>query len=131
MKIEKQFVTFEQAKLLKRLGFDIPLSKVYNTEGELWDSHYPTMSNSDVDSGACCVAPEQWMVVEWLRVVKQIDIEIHKDRIGWSNEYWNFSIFMNFDKATYTSNIGGTSPNSPQEAISAGIDYALNKLIHP
>jgi len=75
MEIKPTYVSFEQAKLLKEKGFNVRLKKVYNVLGELWDSHYQYMVNSNPDCGAAFVAPEQWVVVEWALLVHNIDIE--------------------------------------------------------
>ena len=82
MEIKPTYVSFEQAKLLKEKGFNVRLKKVYNILGELWDSHYQYMENSNPDCGAVCVAPEQWVVVEWFRLKHGIWINIVCDYFG-------------------------------------------------
>jgi len=119
MEIKPMYITFQQAKLLKEKGFDVRLKKVYNILGELWDSHYQYMENSNPDCGAVCVAPEQWVVVEWLRVkfgILSSTIFINKDFYAYvlhkRKGGWNSKFFK-----------------TPQEATSAAIDYVLTNLI--
>ena len=132
-KIEQTYITFEQAKLLKKKRFNVPLSKVYNTLGELWNSHYSTMSNDDVDPGTSCVAPEQWQVVEWLRVNHGIWVTVYimeKDNLigdGWTF-YFDYSIKqMKIGLIDIPKTL--EEFNSPQEAYSAAFDYILDKLV--
>jgi len=122
MEIKPTYVTFEQAKLLKEKGFDVRLKKVYNILGELWDSHYQYMENSNPDCGAVCVAPEQWQVVEWLRVKHDIWIEI----CCFKSDNCGFSIWL-INKGYYE--LEQVEYKSPQEATSSAIDYVLTNLI--
>ncbi len=73
--MEEQLILFDTAKLAKEKNFDIPCTKVYNTIGELWNSHYKDMKNSDPDSGACCTAPTQSLLQKWLRIKHDIHVE--------------------------------------------------------
>ena len=121
--IEPTYATFEQSKFFKEKGFNIPLSKVYNTLGELWDSHYQTMSNNDVDSGASCVAPEQWQVCEWLRVEKGIWVGVMPD-IGMDliYTYKIYSVEVGVERCL----ANGNNYDTPQAACSAAFDYIKN-----
>jgi len=67
--IEPSYVTFEQATLLKELGFDEVCKKLYTFKG----SDFVELPNSNKESLGVS-APEHWQVVEWLRVVKGIHI---------------------------------------------------------
>jgi hypothetical protein len=101
-KIDPQYVRFDTAKLLKEKGFaniqiDYGLNQMLN------------QSNP----------PEQWQVVEWLRV--NHGIWVYTDFLG----SWKYVIVKLKDNSRRT--IEGF--NSPQEATEAGILYVLNKLI--
>jgi hypothetical protein len=130
--IEPIYVTFEQAKLLSQKGFNISLSKVFNTFGELWDSHYSTMSNDDVDYGASCVAPEQWMVLYWLLDTHKLDViakyrESNTDKVqGINSVYYDLEIYrLQGGDAHKLYKFNEISDNKT-EVYSKGIDYILN-----
>ena len=144
--IEPKYVTFEQGKLLKQKQFHINCKKIYNTLGDLWDSHYSSMNNNYVDSGATCTAPEQWMVVEWLRVKHNIWIHPFiqfenaiEDECEETLEYgygiYNFkemrkmrqNVFPYIHTDEVDNHVFGF--DSPEDAYSAAFDYILTKLI--
>lgn len=117
MKIEPQYVTYEQGKRLEKLRF---MEKV--------DSYYVERDSDDVKNpnkritseGLTCDVkrPQHWMVIEWLRVNHGVHIKYEptiEDRyesfvyqLGWKY----IGIF-----------------ETPQEATSAGIDYVLNDIL--
>jgi hypothetical protein len=135
MVIEPTYVTFQQAKFLRDKGFNVPLRKVYNTLGQLWDSHYGTMSNDDIDSGASCTAPEQWQVVEWLRIQHGILVRVESDCYGqrWFAQFSTCSEkrWMDMEGRYLVAVADRQIPEcaSPQEAYSLAFDYTLKNLI--
>ena len=84
--MEEQRVSFEVAKLAAQVGYDWSDKKIYNTIGQLWDAHYPTAKNSDIESGMACVAPTQSLLQKWLRDIHDIKIFIDYQPIG-SDDY--------------------------------------------
>ena len=71
-KLYKQYVTFEQAKLLKTIGFNKPsLLDFYNINGQLND--YSTRTDIRYQ------APTLTEAIDWLRTVKDFDISIIRD----------------------------------------------------
>lgn len=117
------YITFKQAKKLKEKGFNTPIRKVYNTLGQLWDAHYTTMTNDDVDSGACCTAPEHWQVVDWLLEKHGIWVLIDVPL--------DFSSFTScvIKKGEHSMMFREYNFKTPQEAYSAAFDYILDNLI--
>jgi hypothetical protein len=139
MKIEPTYVTFEQAKLLKEKGFTKEngcacregwINYLFYFEGKTSepenDSGYAldTLGNSHLIE-----RPEQWQVVEWLRVNHGIwiDVTLSSD-----------SKFLNLirDIKNPNTHLGIARVNdisffsSPQEAYSAAFNYILtNNLI--
>ena len=68
----KQYVTFEQAKLLKTIGFNRPtLLDFYNINGQLND--YSTRTDIRYQATTLTEA------IDWLRTVKDFDISIIRD----------------------------------------------------
>jgi len=72
-----------------------------------------------------CSAPEQWQVVEWLRVEKDIWVQVEMN-------YWSAYGFkvITFKKAFSNPYIDEMNETTTlQEAYSAAFDYILTKLI--
>jgi hypothetical protein len=114
-KIRPTYVSFEQSKLLKEKGFDVITNKLYHYNG----SDFITLITKNSENFGFS-APEQWQVVEWLRVNHGIWISInlfnkkYKYLINQIDDTWNFDIEK------------GDKFNSPQEAYSAAFNYILN-----
>jgi len=118
MDIKPTYVTFEQAKKLKEKG--------WNQRTEMVHLFTPLKNIlREIDINLSIVenelnAPEQWMVIEWLRVNYGIWVTI-----GYLGDGYNCTIQ---DKKGWTKKAMGNF-NSPQEATSAAIDYVLENLI--
>ena len=125
MEIKPTYVTFEQAKLLKHKSFNIDTPSYYNeklTGNEKYSigKRVPNYFNL-LDYPR----PEQWIVVEWLRLVHGIWIEVGFD--AWNKETYDFSISIKGKKDYHYDDF--TQYNSPQEVYEKAIDYVLNNLI--
>jgi len=119
MEIKPTYVTFEQAKMLVKKGF----------QGIEIDYGLNQMLNNSRP-------PEQWQVIEWLRINHGIHLEVSCDVYGklWfvklevcSKEVWD-----DLDKRhnILTANRKFINEHkSKQEAYSAAFDYILNNLI--
>lgn len=127
--IRPTYVTFEQARFLKEKGFEeLSVAYYYYELGHSSELIITSLldRNSDVVSNAY-IAPEQWQVVEWLRVNHGVFITIDlKPNNMFQNIIYKGEIkFINVkspEKSPYF--------NSPQEAYSAAIDYIqTNNLI--
>lgn len=137
MIIEPAYVTFGQAKLLKEKGFNVEVFSYFKSKTSIWNQypHYeqdPDDWNSVQYSGSWS-RPEQWQVVEWLRVVHGINIlPIENYRYPDSiMERWKYQIVNKqekdrdiFNKKFYIES--DFEFNSPQETYSAAFDYILN-----
>ena len=126
MNLNDDYVSLEQAKLLKENGFPQEFTngcKVFCTVGEFKGkivSYNDCASERDKKSIA---APSLYVVQKWLRNEHNIHLVIHKDRIDeWSVygheispiEFTVFSLLTGFDFY--------------EEALSAGITKALESL---
>ena len=119
--IKPKYSTFEQAKWLKEIGFNEKCETSYYT-------HYEKLMIEN--NGATKITPmhnysrpEQWQVVEWLRVNHGIwtiaDYYNNGDKNIW---FWNIKF-----NSKETMDCGFASP---QEAYSAAFDYIKeNNLI--
>jgi hypothetical protein len=133
MNIQPTYVTFEQAKLLKEKGFKELVRVVYKNEDGWWEVNGVPYNHNYFDGVQS--APEQWQIVEWLRVEKGIYIRAtdvqgtdldYKMVIRPLSSHWNYKSERLFKPDWYIMEFQG---NSPQEAYSAAFDYILKELI--
>jgi hypothetical protein len=130
MDIKPIYVTFEQAKLLKEKEFDIICSQCYaeerlidkKTGGDLYTGIYRMCTKSRFHK-RYYYAPEQHIVVEWLRVKHGIWVEIR-----YLDDVLNFGYIVTTIKNN-TEQKEKYNYNSPQEAYSAAFDYILKEMI--
>ncbi len=157
-KVKPTYVSFEQAKLLKEKGFNISLYNFYYQEKS---NSSPVLTsgteyNSDRDckwdwnlnggesgnqssvvpypndtKGIYTSAPEQWQVVEWLRLNHGIWITVDVD----CRDFFDTNLLFFFRICDIKENLKciylctEKYYETPQEAYSAGIDYILKELI--
>lgn len=129
MEIKPTYVTFEQAKLLKEKGFKSK-SRYYDGSGEL--VKVPDIPENDYRHTNNFAqrfryeAPEQWQVLEWLRVEKGIWVHVYylTDRNCWCWDCYKYleDGLLNEPGFSFNMNL-----KSPQEAYSAAFDYILKK----
>ena len=151
--IQPAYVTFEQAKLLKEKGFNLECENFYRKEK--YGKKFYLTTGIEYDSDRNCIwdwnlnggqsgnlskvipypnentaiyysAPEQWQVVEWLRINHGIWISVDNlidNRFYFSVRHTNTN--------NYASRTGCNEEgySLPQEAYSAAFDYVLNNLI--
>jgi hypothetical protein len=136
-KIQPTYSTFEQAKALKQKGFSSYTGIGYSVSGE---KYYHQGGQESVINGQSyyegrdykgtpflCSAPEQWQIIEWLRINKGIWIEISIT----TTDVWYFTLYSLKEKRNSEIDIENDELyfNTPQEATSAAIDYVLKELI--
>lgn len=145
MEIIPTYVTFEQAKLLKEKGFDEKCLNFYciNTTCNYIEipCEYSFAVNANKDSednfgyGKTWSAPEQWQVVEWLRINHHIYLwsrYVHTQPYG-KYDY----IIVGIQNYKFTSVLEPINSvinskvlfDTPQEAYSAAFDHILKHLI--
>jgi hypothetical protein len=121
-------VTFEQAKLLKEKNFNIDVKSYYTTSEEFTPKDYYYYGNeinynspiNDINNiNGTISRPEQWQVVEWLRVNHGIWVCVDREE---GSTYWKFNIRLLQLKGHKYGGFGGEF-NSPQEAYSAAFEY--------
>jgi hypothetical protein len=117
-KIKPTYVTLEQAKLLSNLGLD---SKLFSKQYLICSGELPINPTLDY-----IAAPEQWQVVEWLRVNHGIWVEVKSPDSKDMGYYisirkpYRFGNYYNGKEIFY---------GSPQEAYSAAFDYILKEIL--
>lgn len=124
--IQPKYVSFEIAEWLSEKGFDVPCRYIYNIVGGIEDwieyaDDFRYFNNSKWKSSPYYSAPEQWQVMEWLRINHGIWIVVnigipHGQGIMY---YSNVIKFGLHHKNKYRSAFF----NSPQEAYNAAFDY--------
>jgi hypothetical protein len=121
--IQSTHATFEQAKLLKEKGFNISCKEGWYV-AQL-DPYKGQLFPDDTGGKHEIEKPEQWQIVEWLRVNHGIWVDVTWGTYNNKN-VWYYGISKIGIKSPYI-----TKPyyDSPQEAYSAAFDYILNNLI--
>ena len=140
--IQPTYVSFEQAKKLKEKRFDVHCTIAYveeriidpKTGGDNFTGVYRLVTRSRFHK-RYYLAPEQWQVVEWLRVNHGIwvySLPIDNEMKLWQSRIIKGQPFSNLKNTLKIINNGKISYMglySPQEAYSAAFDYILNDLI--
>ncbi len=128
MEIKPTYVTFEQAKQLSNLGLD---SKLFQEQYLIATEELSTNPSLDYINGFTIAAPEQWQVVEWLRVNHGIWVYVDTIEYGkWCFYYKKLEPNKKYPALNVNGEFGLEDFNSPQEAYSAAFDYVLsNNLI--
>lgn len=162
--IKPTYVNCGQAKLLKQKGFDVPCGYkwgltehaensndvviegtvyslychrdfgMYAIQIKNWNNELVYVGGEWVPLDAFS-APEQWVVVEWLKINHDIWLSVHLELCeGYEGYDFNFEFIHNSYKTHEKQEIlykelGETVYKSPQEAYSAAFDYILNNLI--
>jgi hypothetical protein len=129
MEIKPAYVTFEQAKWLKDKGFDSDYTNhCYDVSGNI---RRATVTNKWIDEDGgyyntvnVVTAPEQWQVVEWLRVNHGIWVSVIPDcGMDLIYTYKIYSVEIGVERCL----VNGKNYDSPQEAYSAAFDYIKEK----
>jgi hypothetical protein len=131
MDIQPTYVTFEQAKWLKEKGF---LYKTYKQYSPNFNFLIDTDRSANcVIGGECAIkysddycwaAPEQWQVIEWLRVNHGIWVYVRNfETVG----FCSYILQKGESLIAFSNKSKGFE--MPQEAYSAAFDYILTKLI--
>jgi hypothetical protein len=117
------YVTFEQAKLLKEKEFNEKCVQGYNKSEKYLGELIVDFPNRNTDN-IVISAPEQWQVIEWLRINHGIWVQVsyyYEDKI---ENWYNIIHIKKDDIETQTDCF-----SSPQEAYSAAITHCLEKII--
>jgi predicted CoA-binding protein len=119
MEIKPAYATFLQAKKLKEKGFDL-ICECFFHNGNFNDD-----SLGRTASGVIYEAPEQWEIVEWLRVNHGIWVSVDMVYETTQTGFWYSIRQSKEDDMAIASNEYPTS----QQAYSAAFDYVLKELI--
>jgi hypothetical protein len=128
--IKPTYVSFEQAKWLKEIGFDEVTNTIFMTNHitEVIFENINGLKHSD-GNNPFISRPEQWEIIEWLRVNHGIWVEIHHIKTFGINRF--HIIIWKYGEGDYhtihcDNNVGYEVYDTPQEAYSAAFDYILN-----
>ena len=121
-KIEPTYVIFEQAKWLKEKGFDVPTKAFYDLYNNPNNKELSYSVPDNWNDYKSYSAPEQWQVVEWLRLNHGIWVSVSVE-----DDKWFYGVKKIFNQYDVISNV--IPYKSPQEAYSAAFDYIFNNLI--
>lgn len=123
----EDYVTFEQAKKLKELGFDWECDFIYYFTYHNHDNpvfgRYETTDHYEVEK--YWYAPTQALTQKWLREKKGIcvtsNINIHKGKYKFN---WNITLFKE-GRGVWDENV---IYDTYEQALSSGIDRVLELL---
>lgn len=118
--IEEQFVSFEVAKLLKEIGFNIPVNTSYSEDKKSEYNMLPDNFNKFQDKFS---RPTQALAARWLCEHKMIEVSTAYYRLEKSWFYWVGYLDCKDEDIIFGSNYA-----SRQYAMEAGLQEAI-KLI--
>lgn len=124
--MKEAYVSFEIAKLLKEKGFDEPLFEFYSDTGKvLYSRHSEGLKISELDNELGNYYPHitHQMAMAWLREKHNMHVDIDPSEGDW------YPCVIELE--TWSSLTSGKMPicNSYEEAVEAGLKYALEELI--
>lgn len=141
--MKEDLVTFEQAKALKKLGFEWPCDKFYATQNYCIGSnavYFDTIAVGDVianpkykedkefgwiiDEEYSVPAPTIYQAQKWVREEKGIVILIDYERYDEKESFYSYDIRYTYDNRITV----GLEFSTYEEALSSGIDKALKIL---
>lgn len=122
-------VTFEQAKLLKTIGFNELVRFYYRITGSgIFESSVVNHNDDQLRETAGGMtyvsAPEHWQVVEWLRVKHKIWVSCELDEDMYKSRVYSF---RNGNKHIP---MGFKNYVTPQEAYLAAFDFILANVLN-
>lgn len=124
-KIEPQYVTFTQAKLLKEKGLKLNFCRevfYINPNKKSEPIRIEMIHDWElIEDKEWYSAPEVWQVVEWLRLKHNIDVH----HVIVAASHYGYNIFQNRTRKHKEEGYFLT----PQEAYLAAFDYILKELI--
>lgn len=115
--IEESFVTFDTAKLLKEIGFNIPVNTSYSEDGNSEYNIFPDNFNKLQDKFS---RPTQALVARWLREIHHVDVVV--DVINQKN--YCCDIYQNKQKKSIARSINP----SFEETLEDGLRYSLELI---
>jgi len=131
VKIEPKYVTFEQAKWVKENRFIEPTLTYWSKRDGLIENEI-TLRNHNERGEWSTSRPEQWQVVEWLRVNHGIWISVNWYNKNNNNIFWSYTIekIVKYPEPIDYTPQNTINSNTPQEAYSSAFDYIKdNNLI--
>jgi len=129
--MDKKYVTPEQARWLKDKEFNLVCDYMY-TDRFPNDLTYNRYGSTNLKSkeeflkvGTYNMAPEQWEIVEWLRINHNIWIYPLYD-----GKQWYYQINRTDDPLYCCIQFDFVDQDTPEKAYSAGFDFIFEKLIN-
>lgn len=127
----EDFVTFEIAKKLKDLGFNIPFFFFYRTDDDDKFIHHAMVNNpliygESIDDEVV-IAPTVSQVLKWLRDEKKLHIMIAIWKVDLNNTTYKWGYDIVNLTTTHVEGCDTQCANSFEEAALAGIEHVLDK----
>lgn len=116
--IEESFVTFDTAKMLKEIGFNIPVNTSYSEDGSSEYNIFPDNFNKLQGKFS---RPTQALAARWLREIYKLHICVDFNHKGWYFIIYDVTEQDRLDSC-YFYNLGY------EEALEEGLKEALKLL---
>jgi len=143
--IKPTYVSFEQAKWLKEKGFKSNRKITYYLYGDKKPRKYVGGISNSLNTDLYISAPEQWQVVEFLRINHNVHIRYTVEIVGSDEWLYGYNILylpFEFNDAkrrcphmleinSFKEGMGSYTGawDTPQEAYSAAFDYLISQNI--
>ena len=126
--IEESYVSFETAKMLKDVGFDVPCISQYMQNGFRWNGgSLKKVNSNEYESVFSC--PTQALAAKWLREVHRIVVDATFTPPSTDGNAWKYFI-GEMDDMVWNGDYGPSDEfyETYEEALEAGLQKAI-KLI--
>lgn len=125
--ITEDYVSFETARLLKEMKFNVPVHDHYTKVGTRWHCEDKEDFNAE-KKVECFSCPTLQMAMKWLRKVYWLNIFPQFDRWG---KNWSVIIKSMDDRNIIHNNtaLEMSGFDSYESSVDAAIQYCLEKLI--
>ena len=142
------YCSFEQCKLLKEKGFDVPCRNSFSSKDvttlkiksvmelsiDFKSYKDESLVNFNKYKGTYwdISRPEQWQVCEWLLILHHIHIQVYplpNNKWEWCIMFLNEPLPIGFKSAMSQFCVEVSVFDSKQEAYSSAFDYILNNIL--
>ena len=126
--IEESYVSFDAAKLLKEVGFDVPCNSQYMQNGFRWDGGSSNKVNfNEYETVFSC--PTQALAARWLREKHRIVVDVAFIPPSVNGDVWQYFI-GEMDDMVWEGDFESSDRkySTYEEAFEAGLQEAIKLM---